>query len=330
MLMMERIGWGIGIIEMTEENRHDVGHLLKCLLIASETVMGTSTTDSGYCFFNASMEQDIERRKTILSELSEVADGVEPGRLFLQYQPILDLNSNRIVYLEALARFQSGTYGLLSPLEFIPIAEKSKLIVPLGEKISAEALEFLQVLKGEGFEDLKISINISALQFLQEGFVDMVLSTIRRTHTDPRDIYLEITESVLASNFSAINETLGVLLAEGIQIALDDFGTGYSSFARVHELNISCLKIDKRFIDRMTTIGDEHAIIGDIISMAHKLGYKAVAEGVEQAEQLRYLRQHSCDHVQGFLVSRPMVASSVIRYLASATEAVFHDLPDTR
>lgn len=329
-LTMERVGWGIGIIEITEDNRHDIDHLLKCLLIASETVMGTSTNDSGYCFFNISMEKRIERKKIILSELSEVANGIDTHRLFLQYQPILDLSTNQIVYLEALARFQNRAYGLLAPLEFIPIAEKSKLIGPLGEIICIEAIDFLKALKHDGYEDLKISINISALQFLQDGFVEMILSSIHRAQIDPRDMCLEITESVFAPNFSEINKTLGILQSEGIQIALDDFGTGYSSFASVHELNISCLKIDKRFIDTMTNVGHEQAITGDIISMAHKLGYKAVAEGVEHPLQLEYLRWQLCDYVQGFLISRPKDAASVTQYLASVREGVFCDPSGTR
>jgi EAL domain-containing protein (putative c-di-GMP-specific phosphodiesterase class I) len=191
-------------------------------------------------------------------------------------------------------------------LQFIPITEKTKLIIPLGDSIILQALRFLNTLHGKGYHNIVMSINISAIQLLKHDFTANLLRMIKAMQVDPRCICLEITESVFASNYQDINRVLGQLQSMGIQIAIDDFGTGYSSLARERELNINCLKIDKFFIDKLMTLTDEEAITGDIISLAHKLGHCVVAEGIEHERQLQYLRKFGCDKIQGYLISRPV------------------------
>ena len=168
-------------------------------------------------------------------------------------------------------------YGLVPAIEFITIAEKSKLIIPVGEKIIMEALGFLNRLNEHGHATLNIAINISAIQLLKEGFRAHLLAMINARQVDPQNVCLEITESVFAANFQELNNILGELKATGIHISIDDFGTGYSSLAREQELNVDCLKIDKYFIDKLMQVKPEEAIASDIISLAHKMGHCAIA-----------------------------------------------------
>ena len=207
--------------------------------------------------------------------------------------------------------------GRISPLEFIPIAEETKLIVPLGYEIIRKALQFLQTLQSNGYSNLHISINISAIQLLRGDFLPALERIVRDTGVSPECINLEITESILAVNYQEINTILGDLQALGMQIAIDDFGTGYSSLARERELNVNCLKIDKSFIDKLMHLEPEQAITGDIISMAHKLGHCVVAEGVEHESQRQYLKAHGCDKIQGYLVSRPLDPDAALELLST-------------
>lgn len=306
LLSSESITTGLGIVEIDDENKQDIEMLLKNLLIASEKAIHAEDQTIRTCFFNEEMSSQIAREQVITYELSRIASGENIERLFLQYQPILDVPSNRICGFEALARLNCDDFGLVSPLEFIPIAEKSRLIVPLGEIIIRKALEFLKAIQNNGHYGISVSINISGIQLLQVDFVKNLLQQIEETNVNPSNIGLELTESIFTSNYEEINATLAKLKSCGMKIAIDDFGTGYSSLARERELNANCLKIDKFFIDKLLFLSDEEAITGDIISMAHKLGHCVIAEGVEDERQLNYLKHHGCDKIQGYLIGKPL------------------------
>jgi PAS domain S-box-containing protein len=314
LLTVERIGGGIGIIEIDDNNGQDINQLLKNLLIASEKAMNINDRDFSFCFFNMDMETEIIREEEVKHVLAQIAEDVN-NSLFLQFQPILDLRSNNICGFEALARINSDKLGLIMPLEFIPIAEKTKLIVPLGIKIILQAFHFLNKLKKKGYDAISISINISAIQLLRNDFIKNMIEMINEMHINPKNIILEITESTFATNYYEINKILAELKALGIEIAIDDFGTGYSSLARERELNVNCLKIDKYFIDKLVWLKDDEAITGDIISMAHKLGHYVIAEGVEHERQRQYLMNYGCDKIQGYLISRPLDEDSAIELL---------------
>jgi len=316
LLTVERIDIGIGVIEIDEQNSLSAEQFFKSLLIASEKALEFYDDDK-VCFFDRDMEKGILREEEIKRELALAADGKADERLVLQYQPILDLVTDRVCGFEALARFDSRGFGRISPLEFIPIAEETKLIVPLGYQIIRKALQFLQTLQSNGYSNLHISINISAIQLLRGDFLPALERIVRDTGVSPECINLEITESILAVNYQEINTILGDLQALGMQIAIDDFGTGYSSLARERELNVNCLKIDKRFIDKLMHLEPEQAITGDIISMAHKLGHCVVAEGVEHESQRQYLKAHGCDKIQGYLVSRPLDPDAALELLSA-------------
>ena len=231
------------------------------------------------------------------------------------FQPILDLKTNRINGFEALARLDSSTFGLISPLDFIPIAEKTKLIIPLGKQIMLQACRFLRELHRSGFHDISISINISPVQLLEKTFLATISEVIEMTGIDAHYISLEITESVVAFKFQEANGILKQIKEMGIQIALDDFGTGYSSLSRERELHINCIKIDKSFIDKLLHLQPSEAITGDIISMAHKMGHYTVAEGVEHERQRAYLEYFGCDRIQGYLISAPVEEQLAIKLL---------------
>ena len=302
-LSVDRIGGGIGIVEIHER---DVDRILRNLMVAFENTNDTIGRDFGFCFYGTEMETQLLREKQIENELSQIAADQDAGRLFLQFQPILDLSTNMICGFEALARLNSEPFGRVSPMEFIPIAEKSKLIIPLGRLIILQAFRFSNSLKENGYDAINVAINISAIQLLEKGFATYLITMIDSMHINPVNIGIEITESIFASNYMEINEILGELKTYGIKIAIDDFGTGYSSLARERDLNVNCLKIDRSFIVGLLTLKDEEAITGDVITMAHRMGHFVIAEGVEEDRQLQYLKDHGCDKVQGYLISRPL------------------------
>lgn len=316
-LSVERIGGGIGIVEVERMNEHNVDQMLKNLLIASEKAMSLYDKEFGFCFFDKAMEIQIIREEIIKRDLLMAALDESDGGLFLQFQPILDLKSNKVTSFEALARLKSEKLGLVSPLEFIPVAEKTKLIIPVGNKVIIQALEFLQMIKENGYKEIMVSINISAIQLLKNDFVSEFLEIVNSMGAIPRNISLEITESIFASNYQEINEILLKIRDTGIQIAIDDFGTGYSSLARERELNVDCMKIDKFFIDELMTADNGRFITGDIVSMAHKLGHSVIAEGVENEKQREYLFNCGCDKIQGYLISRPLDIHKAMDFLKS-------------
>ena len=314
-LLMERTSGGIGVVEIDEGNEKDVDLLLRRLLITSEKAIDIYDRDIGVCFYNEEIEKQMIREQEITLELAKISTEEEDYGLFLQYQPILDLKSDRIISFEALSRLNIDKLGIVPPLEFIPIAEKTKLVVPIGRKIILQALRFLNELKRNGHRSIGVSINISAIQLLRDGFADSLLEMIEQTQANPKNVGLEITESVFASNHDEINRILGRLSDTGIHIAIDDFGIGYSSLARERDLNVNCLKIDKSFIDRLMYLETDDAITSDIISMAHKLGHCAIAEGVEHEKQREYLEKWGCDKIQGYLISRPLDEKAAIEFL---------------
>lgn len=317
-LIAERISGGIGILEIDMAAETSPDRMLKNLLLASEKALASIEGDFAYSFFDKDLDAQIVREEMIRLEVIRVLEGKSGVRFFLQFQPIYEIKSERIVGFEALARLTSSQLGTISPVEFIPIAEKTKLIVPLGKEIIRQALRFLSRIGQSGDAEVSIAINISAIQILQAGFVEDLLLMMQEENVDPARVSLELTESVFSSRYRDINDVLLQIKEHGIKVAIDDFGTGYSSFARERELNIDCLKIDKYFIDKLLQVGEEHAVTGDIISMAHKLGHCAIAEGVEQRQQLEYLKKHGCDMIQGFYISMPLDEKDALELLGGS------------
>ncbi len=317
LFISERVGGGIGILEIDISNQSlDVDQLLRKLLIASERSINIYEKDFRYSFYDDELEALVNKERDIRDALSAIVNEKETNdELFLQYQPIYDLRTNTITGFEALARLRIEEYGSISPSEFIPIAEKTKLIIPLGDQVIVKAFEFINKLKENGYDQISISINISAIQLFRPDFSNRLFELIKEMNIDPNNIDIEITESTFTADFDEINNILEKLKETGLRIAIDDFGTGYSSLAREKELNVDIMKIDKFFIDKLMIEDLNTAITSDIISMAHKLGHYVVAEGVEYEDQLVYLKKHNCDMIQGYLISRPLDEDAVLDYL---------------
>lgn len=319
----DRVGGGLGILELNERvEGADVDSLLRRLFLASERAINIFERDYGVRYYDEAIEAAVTREGMIRRALSAAVTDAGGSELFLQYQPIMDLQTNTTVSFEALARLRTEEFGLVSPLEFIPIAEETKMIIPMGEKIIRDALGFLHRLNENGFDSLAISINISAIQLLSPNFTERLFQICEESQVLFKNVGIEITESIFASDYEKINGIIEQLREAGLHIAIDDFGTGYSSLAREKELNVDCLKIDKYFIDQLQEPHRNKAITGDIISMAHKLGQTTIAEGVEVESQLEYLREHHCDQVQGYLISRPMDEGAAFEYLKGQTKIV--------
>jgi EAL domain-containing protein (putative c-di-GMP-specific phosphodiesterase class I)/GGDEF domain-containing protein len=309
-LPSDNLGGSVGIIQVNKFSG-DADILLKNASIAAQNAQERESF--GCCYFNNEMEKKLKREEDVISELTRAAETGEG--LFLEYQPIVELNTNKIYGFEALARLKTERLGLVSPVEFIPLAERTQLIVPLGDQVLKMACGFIKRLEIMGYSDLRVAVNISGIQLLKEGFEKKLIGIIKEHGVRPSSLDIEITESVFYDNYDEINKKLAVLKKEGMKIAIDDFGTGYSSLARQRELNINCLKIDKFFIDKVLTHKKRGMIMGDIISMAHKLGHLVIAEGVEEEEQRQYLIDHHCDCMQGYLFSKPLSEDAALKLL---------------
>lgn len=317
LFVAERIGGGIGIVEIEpDQDELDVDLLLRKLMIASERYVSMLGRDFELCFYDEELEAVVSRERDIIEALSAIAaDDYTDNELFLLYQPILDLRTGSICGFEALARLRTKKLGIVSPLEFIPIAEKTKLILPIGEKVFAKALGFLKSLDELGYDGIFVSINISAIQLFSPDFTSSLFELISKVKVNPKNVSIEITESVIASDYDSINEIIKKLRSIGIRIAIDDFGTGHSSLAREKGLKADCMKIDRYFVDKLLYTDHNKAITSDIISIAHKLGQCTIAEGVEQEGQLQYLKKYNCDMVQGYLISEPLDEDKAIVFL---------------
>ena len=250
---------------------------------------------------------------------TELRQAVEYQGLCVYYQPIIGFVSGRICGFEALVRWQHPARGLVSPGDFIPLAEETGLIFPLGAWVLQESCQQMRLWHAQFPSTLPlfISVNLSAKQFRQPNLVDQVVQTLQETGLDPAYVKLEITESVLMDIPEAVNLMLQALRALGLELSLDDFGTGYSSLSYLHRFPLDVLKIDRSFVSRMDTEEESKAIIQTIITLAHQLGLDVVAEGVESAEQLRYLRTLGCEYGQGYFVSRPLDAETISALIAA-------------
>ena len=303
----------IGVVEI-EETDTDSETLLKYASIAADYEKDKELWN--YCFFSDKMAAGLNRRRRIETELRHIINREnQASKVYLLYQPIIDLKTDKIVSFEVLARMKSKELGTVSPLEFIEIAEDTQQIYMLGDLIISKAFGFSNMLAAQGFTEMKISINISALQILREEFLKDLFTRIEEYKIEPALLGIELTESVFSNDYLMLNEKFKKLKAEGIEIAIDDFGTGYSSFARERELCVDYLKIDKYFIDKLLEIESDQAITGNIISMAHKLGHATVAEGVEYESQKEFLIENNCDFMQGYLYSKPVTAEEALKML---------------
>ncbi|HEX2946879.1 MAG TPA: EAL domain-containing protein [Clostridia bacterium] len=289
---------GISMYPADGENSAD---LLKCADMAMYSVKYSGK--NGIRFFSKSMEDALLRRVQLENGLKSALLNNE---LYVMFQPQYYCDTQKVRGFEVLARWHSEELGEIGPSEFIPIAEKTGLIVEIGEWILETAMEKFKAIESASHSNIVLSANISVVQILQPSFVKMVKKVLSETGFDAGSLEVEVTESILISYPEKVIDALNQLKAMGIRIALDDFGTGYASLKYFQILPIDTLKIDKSFIDKIDGSGVENSIINAIIAMAHEQRITVIAEGVENTIQLGYLKKHGCGCVQGFLLNRPL------------------------
>ena len=282
------------------------GETLEALLKNAENAM-YRVKDEGrnsYRFFTYEMQADSARALTLSNALKQA---LHKDELHLVYQPQMSLADGSIIGAEALLRWTHPQLGFISPGEFIPLAEANGLIVPIGEWVLHTALRQLRAWLDAGLPMMTIAVNISAVQFGQPGLADLVRQLLQDTGIAPEGLELELTEAVAMKAPETAAKTMKELGQQGIRLSIDDFGTGYSSLSYLKRFNIHKLKIDQSFVRDISTDADDQAIATAIVQMAHSLGMGTIAEGVETAEQLEFLRSRGCDQIQGYFFSRPLL-----------------------
>jgi diguanylate cyclase (GGDEF)-like protein len=259
-------------------------------------------------------ESDERTHEDLILE-TDLHSALERDELLIHYQPQLDLLNGTIIGLEALLRWQHPKFGLISPIRFIPIAEATGLIIPIGEWVLREACRQVRTWQEEGFPGLRLAVNASSLQTMQKNFSQRVLQILQETGFDPALLELELTESLFLKTVENAAYNLAALRETGVQFAIDDFGTGYAGFQFLQFVPVWKIKIDKSFVDNVTQNPSDAAIIQAITSMGRGLNLKVIAEGVENEGQMKYLRSVRCDEIQGFHFSPPLPADSVMPFL---------------
>ena len=279
---------------------------------AEAALMRAKATGERYLFYNQQMTERVAGRLTLENKLR---DALEKDEFVLHYQPKVDVKTRRILGIEALMRWQSADLGLVPPARFIPLLEETGMIVDVGAWAIRKALADHREWHSQGLQPPSIAVNVSSIQLRQNNFVDVVRKVIEDSKATPHGLDMEITESLLMEDIEGAIKKLKALRDMDINIAIDDFGTGYSSLGYLARLPVNTLKIDRSFIITMTKETDSMTIVSTIISLAHSLKMKVVAEGVETEEQSRYLRLMKCDEMQGYLFSKPVPASEMTKML---------------
>jgi diguanylate cyclase (GGDEF)-like protein/PAS domain S-box-containing protein len=270
---------------------------------------------NNFRFFAEHMNARAAERLTLENSLRQA---LGKNELFLVYQPQMDIATGMITGLEALLRWQHPQLGLVPPDQFIRIAENSGLIVPIGEWVLRTACRQSRTWQGDGVPAVSVAVNVSAVQFRQEGFCQLIRRVLDETGLAPQYLELELTESLLLANADVTFSVLQELKDMGVTLAIDDFGTGYSSFNYLRQFRVSKLKIDRSFIRDIAVNPDDAAITTAIISMAKSLNLRVIAEGVENEAQMSFLRAHQCDEIQGYYFCKPLAVDKVADKLRGA------------
>jgi diguanylate cyclase (GGDEF)-like protein/PAS domain S-box-containing protein len=278
-----------------------------------------TTGKARYAVFEPSMNAGARARLQLENDLRRA---ITRGEFRVCYQPKVVVESGRIAGVEALVRWEHPTRGLLPPHEFIPVAEETGLIIPIGNWILREACRQAYQWQEQypNAPPLLMNVNLSAQQFRQADLLQKVAQVLRETGLNPSNLELEVTESVMLNDADSPTETLRQLKGLGVRIALDDFGTGYSSLSYLRRFPVDTLKVDRSFVDRLGQEVEDTAIVQTVITLAKTLGLEVVAEGVERVDQLAQLREMECDLAQGYYFARPIVSESIPALLASGTQ----------
>ena len=290
----------IGIVIFPEE-----GDNIECILKHADTAMHHAKTmgRNNYQLYSKQMTHKVEQRLLLEHKLHQA---LEHNELRLFYQPQIDVKTHKIVGAEALVRWQQRELGLIMPDTFIPLAEENGQIFKIGEWILEEACRQNKQWQTMGYKPIRIAVNLSGIQFMQDELNSIIENILKKTKLDPKYLELEITETVMMNNLDEVVIKIKKLTDMNIEISIDDFGTGYSSLSHLKKFPLKSLKIDKSFILDIPHNKDDMMITSAIISMAKNLGLNVIAEGVESKEHIHFLTEHQCDLMQGYYFSPPV------------------------
>lgn len=279
----------------------------------------------GYQFFSQEMSVAAVRRLSLENGLRKA---IEEHQFVLHYQPKVDAGSFRVTGVEALVRWCSPLHGMVAPSNFIPIAEETGLIARIGEWVLLEACRQQRAWRDAGLPPVQVAVNVSALQFRDDQLLAAVVSAIKKTGIDPKYLQLEVTENLFMKSMNAARNTLEYIRNLGATVAIDDFGTGYSSFSYLRQLPLDALKVDRSFVKHLGSKAGDLEITRAIVNLAHTLGVKTIAEGVETKEQAHALLSLGCNELQGYLFGRP-VDAQMMSFILSKGPVTLDSLPDS-
>jgi predicted signal transduction protein with EAL and GGDEF domain len=294
-----RIGASIGI-SIFPEHGNEGGQLLQqadCAMYAAKRNGKNRIIQFGDDLGNATREH--------MTLEAELRHAVADGGITVHYQPEFDLETNSIVRFEALARWTDSTLGAISPLRFIPIAEETGLIIPLGAYIMEQACTEAATWQSIAGRDIQVAVNVSSVQFARDSFVEEVAGILQRTELRPALLQIEVTESVTLNGIEHAAEAIRRLRSMGISVAIDDFGIGYSCLSYLPKLAFSAIKIDRSFVNELMVRPETSALVQAILIMAHNLNMRVIVEGIETKEQLHRIKELGADEAQGYLLGRP-------------------------
>lgn len=292
----------------------DHGEILSDLVYKADMAMykAKSLGRNQYCLFQF---KDLEKVNRIFSIEKDLNEALCKNEMYLVFQPKISTDNEQLVGLEALIRWKHLEKGFISPVEFIPIAEYTKSIIPIGKFVFDEACKKCRELLDMGYDNFKISVNLSKVQLEDKNLTNNFINILEKYNLDPKYIELEITESVIINVLEKNLDVLDKLHKYGMSISLDDFGTGLSPLKYLKLLNLDCLKIDKSFIDDIGINKKSEHIIDGLIKLAHSLKLSVIAEGVETEEQIKYLKANDCDIIQGYYYAKPMKFEETVDFL---------------
>jgi len=304
-------------IAMYPPDGDTVDELMRC----ADTAMYRAKVEGRgtYQFFTVGMQQRSVRQLQLEAALRRAA---ERGELLLHYQPQVDARSGAVLGVEALVRWSHPELGMVSPGEFIPLAESSGQILAIGEWVMRTAVRQIQAWRETGLTGLVVAVNLSAIQFRDPGLPELVKSILDEAQLPPSCLELELTESVATGNPTAAIAMMDRLHVLGVRLSIDDFGTGYSSLNYLKRFRIHTLKIDQSFVHDIGTDADDRAIVQAIVQMAHALQLTTIAEGVETDVQASFLRSQGCDVMQGYRFCRPLEASAAGTWMLARRAAL--------
>ena len=273
---------------------------------------------NNFRFFTPEMQENSARRLHLEYALRHA---LERNQLSLHYQPQLSLANNSIIGTEALLRWTHPEFGVVSPAEFIPIAEDTGMILPIGEWVLRTAVRQMKDWINQGLPAMVIAVNLSAVQFRNPKLPELITQILDEVQLLPQYLELELTESVAMDDPVGAIEVMDNLYSRGICMSIDDFGTGYSSLSYLKRFQVYKLKIDQTFISGLGNDRDDEAIVNAIINLADSLGLQTIAEGVETSEQMSYLRGRGCDELQGFYFSKPLLAEQFGAFVRASSSS---------